>query len=155
MRRAERRRAECLQETPRTLSETDYLLGVSDEARQGALRFSYEPDGPFLASSPMKQIPPLVDLPRLLSATEHILSETDTDEDLRLLLAPGSSLGGARPKASVIDRDKTLSIAKFNRQDDDINSVLWEALSLTLAQKAAQLGIKPIEIHRMASAFMG
>lgn len=136
MRRAERRRAEQLKETPRTLREIDYLLSVNDESRQGALRFSYEPHGPFLALTQKRQIPPLVDLPKLLSATEHILSETDTDEDLRLLLAPGSSLGGARPKASVRDRDGTLSIAKFNRQDDPINTVLWEALALTLAKKS-------------------
>jgi serine/threonine-protein kinase HipA len=56
--------------------------------------------------------------------------------DLKLLLAPGSSLGGARPKASVIDKDKTLAIAKFPRKDDEYNSVLWEAVALTLAKKA-------------------
>ncbi|MBL4818296.1 MAG: type II toxin-antitoxin system HipA family toxin [Deltaproteobacteria bacterium] len=135
MRRAERRRAEHLHETPRTLWETDYLLGVSDEARQGALRFSIQKGGPFLASGDTK-IPPLLELPKLLAATEHLLSKTDTDEELQLLLVPGSSLGGARPKASVRDRDGVLSIAKFPRQDDDINVTLWEALALTLAKKA-------------------
>lgn len=139
MRRSERKRAEYLSETPRSLQESDYLLMVSDEARQGALRFSLKPEGPFLASSQITQIPPLVDLPKLLSAAEHVVSEIDTDEDLRLLLAPGSSLGGARPKASVRDRNGSLSIAKFQRQDDDINTVLWEALALTLAKKAGIL----------------
>jgi serine/threonine-protein kinase HipA len=75
-------------------------------------------------------------LPRLLSATERVQSDTDTDEDLRLLLAPGSSLGGARPKASVRDRDGHLAIAKFPSQGDEINAVLWEALALKLAAKA-------------------
>jgi serine/threonine-protein kinase HipA len=61
------------------------------------------------------------------------LSDTDSDEDLRLLLAPGSSLGGARPKASVRDRDGHLAIAKFPNKGDEINAVLWEAVALTLA----------------------
>jgi serine/threonine-protein kinase HipA len=78
----------------------------------------------------------LIELPRLLSAAEHALSDTDTDEDLRLLLAPGSSLGGARPKASVRDRDGHLAIAKFPNKGDEVNTVLWEAVALTLAANA-------------------
>ncbi len=92
--------------------------------------------GPFLAEHGPTKIPPLIELPRLLSAAEHVLSNSDTDEDLRLLLAPGSSLGGARPKASVRDRDGHLAIAKFPNQGDEINTVLWEAVALTLAKKA-------------------
>lgn len=139
MRRAERRRAEQVGEAPRTLLEIDYLLMVYDEARQGALRFSPTEGGAFLASDGEKRIPPLLELPRLLSAVQHVTAETDTDEDLRLLLAPGSSLGGARPKASVRDRDGQLSIAKFQHKDDEINCVRWEAVALTLAQKAGLL----------------
>lgn len=75
-------------------------------------------------------------MPRLLSAAERVLSDTDRDEDLRLLLAPGSSLGGARPKASVRDRDGHLAIAKFPNKGDEVNAVLWEAAALTLAAKA-------------------
>ena len=136
MRRAERRRAETAGETPRTLREIDYLLMVNDEARQGALRFAEAEGGPFLAEHGPTKIPPLIELPRLLSAAEHVLSNSDTDEDLRLLLAPGSSLGGARPKASVRDRDGHLAIAKFPNKGDEINTVLWEAVALTLAKKA-------------------
>ena len=136
MRRAERRRAETAGETPRTLREIDYLLMVNDEARQGALRFREAEGGPFLAEHGPTKIPPLIELPRLLSAAEHVLSNSDTDEDLRLLLAPGSSLGGARPKASVRDRDGHLAIAKFPNKGDEINTVLWEAVALTLAKKA-------------------
>jgi len=136
MRRAERRRAEGLGETPRTLGEIDYLLRVDDEARQGALRFAESEGGPFLAQHGSRRIPPTVELPHLLSAADHVLSDTETDEDLRLLLAPGSSLGGARPKASVIDRDGHLTIAKFPKGDDEIDAVVWEALALTLAAKA-------------------
>ncbi len=136
MRRAERRRAERAGETPRTLMEIDYLLMVDGEARQGALRFARQEGGPFLAEHEAVRIPPLIYLPQLLSAAEHVVGDTDSDEDLRLLLAPGSSLGGARPKASVRDRDGHLAIAKFPHKDDEINTVLWEAVALRLAEKA-------------------
>src|SRR5271165_6568927 len=136
MRRAERRRAERAGQTPRTVKEIDFLLLVDDEARQGALRFAEREGGPFLADQAPTKIPPLIDLPRLLSAAEHVVDDKDSDEDLRLLLAPGSSLGGARPKASVRDRDGHLAIAKFPSKGDEVNAVLWEAVALTLAAKA-------------------
>jgi serine/threonine-protein kinase HipA len=136
MRRAERRRAERAGETPRTLWEIDYLLMVDDEARHGALRFAEQEGGPFLAEHAATTIPPLIELPRLLSAVERVAADADSDEDLRLLLAPGSSLGGARPKASVRDRDGQLAVAKFPHQEDEINTVRWEAVALTLAAKA-------------------
>ena len=147
MRRAERRRSGDEGRTPGTLMETDYLLMVDDEARQGALRFAEREGGPFLAGPGQRKIPPLIDLPQLLSAAEHVLSGTDTGEDLRLLLAPGSSLGGARPKASVRDRGGHLAIAKFPNQGDEVNTVLWEAVALTLAAKA---GI-PVPVWRVAT----
>lgn len=109
---------------------------MDDEARQGALRFAAQADGPFLAPPRKDKIPPLVELPRLLSAVEHVLSDDESEDDLRLLLAPGSSLGGARPKDSVRDRDGQLFIAKFPNNKDEINTVVWEALALTLAAKA-------------------
>jgi len=136
MRRAERRRAEREGQTPRTVKEIDFLLLVDDEARQGALRFAEREGGPFLAEQAATKIPPLIELPRLLSAAEHVMDDKDSDEDLRLLLAPGSSLGGARPKASVRDRDGHLAIAKFPNKGDEVNTVLWEAVALTLAEKA-------------------
>ena len=73
----------------------------------------------------------------MLSAAEHVMAGTDADEDLRLLLAPGSSLGGARPKASVRDRDGHLAIAKFPNKGDEIDAVRWEAVALTLAARPA------------------
>jgi serine/threonine-protein kinase HipA len=136
MRRAERMRAKYAQETPRTLMEIDYLLQVDDEAREGALRFSLEPEGPFLAANQGRRIPLLIELPRLLSAATHVAADLESEDDLRLLLAPGSSLGGARPKSSVRDRDGSLSIAKFPRDDDEVKTVLWEAVALGLAEKA-------------------
>lgn len=136
MRRSENLSAKLTGDTPRTLSELDYLLGVNDEARQGALRFSLQPDGPYLMPKSEHSIPPIIDLPQLLSATERFLRDDETAEDLKILLAPGSSLGGARPKASVRDKDGHLAMAKFPKKDDEYNVVLWEAVALTLAENA-------------------
>ncbi len=136
MRRAERRRAERAGTALRTLQEIDFLLLVDDEARQGALRFAERQGGPFLREEGVKRIPPLVELPELLSAAEHVVEDKDTEEDLRLLFAPGSSLGGARPKTSVIEKDGQLAIVKFPRRDDEINTVVWEAVALALAAKS-------------------
>lgn len=136
MARAERRTARAEARAPRTLTELDYLLNVSDRSRQGALRFSAEPDGPFLAHSDADPVPPLIELPRLLAASDCINDGEDDDELLALLLAPGSSLGGARPKASVVDADGTLAIAKFPKRDDEIDIVRWEAVALALAARA-------------------
>ena len=136
--REERRQAREEKRAPHTLLEVDYLLGVGDIARLGALRFAEKEGGPFLATG--AQIPPLVQLPALLGAAMR-LSEDDggSDEDLRLLLAPGSSLGGARPKASIIDRSGQLAIAKFPQHGDQMRVTLWEAVVLALAKRAGIL----------------
>jgi serine/threonine-protein kinase HipA len=136
MRRAERRRAEREKTAPRTLFEIDLLLNVDDETRSGALRFAETEGGPFLAEAQGRRIPALVELPRLLSAAERVADDKEDDEDLRLLIAPGSSLGGARPKASVRDDDGQLAIAKFPHKDDTVDTVLWEAVALSLAREA-------------------
>jgi serine/threonine-protein kinase HipA len=136
MRRAERKSAQHGARAPRTLMEIDFLLMVDDEVRQGALRFALRPEGPFLAPADENRIPPVVNLPRLLAATERVADETDTDDDLRLLMVPGSSLGGARPKAAVRERDGQLAIAKFPQRNDETDVELWEALSLKLARQA-------------------
>jgi serine/threonine-protein kinase HipA len=136
MRRTERRRAAAAGTTPRTLSEIDYLLLVNDEARLGALRFADQVGGPFLAPDNESPVPPLITLPRLLSAAERVVDDSEDDEDLRLLFAPGASLGGVRPKASVREPDNSLAIAKFPHRDDEWNAVVWEAVSLSLAAKA-------------------
>jgi serine/threonine-protein kinase HipA len=132
--RDERRRAREEKHAPRTLLEVDYLLGVSDISRQGALRFAEHEGGPFLATG--VDIPPLIQLPALLSAAMRLSADDGgSDDDLRLLLAPGSSLGGARPKASIIDRDGQLAVAKFPH-GDLLPVTLWEAVALTLASQA-------------------
>lgn len=134
MRRAERRRTATAGEHPRTLQEVDYLLRVDDQARQGALRFALVESGPFLAADG-RRVPPMVALPKLLAAAQHVSAGDDTDDDLRLLLAPGSPLGGARPKASVRDRQRQLAIAKFPHPTDEYDVVAWEALALALAAR--------------------
>lgn len=134
--RGERHRAAAEGRPPRTLREIDYLLGVSDITRSGALRYKRDADGPFLAHG-AETVPPLIALSRLLAAAERVEADDETDDDLRFLLAPGSSLGGARPKASVRDRDGHLAIAKFPSRSDDTNVVRWEAVALELARRAA------------------
>lgn len=132
--REERRKAKLEGRAPHTLGEIDYLLAVGDIARQGALRFAETEDDPFLAES--VQIPPLLRLSELLNAALRLSADDGSDDDLKLLLAPGSSLGGARPKASVIDRDGNLAIAKFPQHGDLVPVSSWEAVALTLAGKA-------------------
>jgi len=136
MRRSERKNAEKEKRTPRVLREIDFLLMVDDEGRQGALRFKADENEPFLTTYHKNHIPPLVSVGKLLTAANHVLQDSDTEEDLHLLLAPGSSLGGARPKASVKDKDGHLAIAKFPRKDDEVDVIAWEAVALSLANKA-------------------
>ena len=153
MARAERRTARNEERTPRTLTELDYLLRVSDRSRQGALRFAETEGGPFLSDASNEPIPPLIELPRLLAASDGIALDEDSDEMLALLLAPGSSLGGARPKASVLDTDGSLSIAKFPKRDDEFDTVRWEALALTLAEHAG-IEVNPWRLERLDDRFV-
>lgn len=132
--RNERLRADAEGRSLRNLSEADYLLGVADISRQGALRFRQAEDGPFLADG--RGIPPLIRLGELLHAAMRVAADQDDDDDLRLVLAPGSSLGGARAKASVLDQAGQLSIAKFPQTDDPFPIMQWEAVALDLAHRA-------------------
>ncbi len=135
MRRAERRLADHEGRQIRTLTETDYLLGVADETRLGALRFRCVGEEVF--QSPVsKGVPAVIELGRLLQVTERILRNEETDEDLQIIFAPGSSLGGARPKASIIDQHGHLSIAKFPKETDEYSMETWEEIALRLAERA-------------------
>jgi len=138
MQRAERRLAEREGRQVRTLGELHYLLGVADETRLGALRFRWHGEEVFQASV-HDGVPALIELGHLLQITERIERDEETDEDLQLIFAPGSSLGGARPKASVIDQHGHLSIAKFPKESDDYSIETWEEIALRLAERA---GIK-------------
>lgn len=132
MQRAARRAAEREKRAVRALPESAYLLGVNDQTRLGALRFRWVGESEFQAS-PGTGIPALVDLGQLLAITERVLRDEESDEDLALIFAPGSSLGGARPKASVIDQHGHLSIAKFPKDTDEYSVEAWEHIALTLA----------------------
>ena len=111
-------------------------MGVGDIARQGALRFKEAPDDPLLASGDGANIPPLICLDELLNAAIRVAANGEDDGDLRLILAPVSSLGGARAKASVLDQQGELSIAKFPQADDTYPVMQWEAVALDLALRA-------------------
>jgi serine/threonine-protein kinase HipA len=142
--RAERVAAAAEGRSIRSLAEIDYLLGVSDLLRQGALRFTRTADGPFLATGREASIPPLVALPALLGASRRVLQDEESDADLALLLAPGSSLGGARPKAAVRD-GADLALAKFPAPNDDRDVVRWEWVALELARRAG-LAVPPARV---------
>ena len=148
MRRNERRRARSDGRQPRALRAIDFVTLVADEARLGALRFQDPRTGTFLSSTG-RSVPPLVDLPRLLAAASRVIDDEGTDEDLELLLAPGTSLGGARPKASVRGEDGHLLIAKFPRRDDEWPVTRWEAAAMALAERAG-VGVSPWRL-RMAA----
>ena len=135
MQRSERREAEKAGRAVRTITEADYVLGVADVARMGALRFRLVGDTAFQAPTE-DGVPAVIDLPRLLGSAQRILRDEDTDEDWRLIMAPGSSLGGARPKASVVDRQGQLHIAKFPKDNDEYSLETWEEIALRLAKRA-------------------
>lgn len=135
MQRAERRLAAREGRAVRTLAQSDYLLGVADETRLGSLRFRRLGEETFQAPTRVG-VPALIELARLLQITERILRDEETYEDLQLIFAPGSSLGGARPKASVIDQHGRLAIAKFPKETDDYSMETWEEIALRLADQA-------------------
>lgn len=126
---------------PRRLSSFDYLLGIDDYARMGALRFKEEADGDFINSTASLRIPPLTEIRSLEVAIKEIergelANELPEKRWINQLIQPGSSLGGARPKASVVDTDGTLCIAKFPSRRDDYDAGLWEHLCHLLATRA-------------------
>ena len=120
------------QQAATTVREVDYLLGVADETRQGALRFAVDDAEPYLGTG--SDVPRLVALPRLLRAADAVADDaTDDLAAVKELLAAGSgSLGGARPKASVRDGDELL-IAKFPHRSDAWDVMAWEKTALDLA----------------------
>lgn len=121
---------------PRKLNESDFLLGVYDESRMGALRFSLEAGGEFLSKDKTFATPPWVNLRTLENASLAFENDDSglNEQWLRELLAPGSSLGGARPKATVQAVDGALWIAKFPSKHDEYNSGAWEKVVHDLAR---------------------
>jgi serine/threonine-protein kinase HipA len=141
MRKREAALARKEQRKENMLFETDYLLGVYDEHRMGALRFKLEENTPFLNDNRQMAAPPFTSLRELEQASLK-LEENNSIEDpeyinwLNMLMAPGSSLGGARPKASVVDTNQQLWIAKFPSNYDDKNVGAWEMVLNDLAKQA-------------------
>lgn len=135
MNRREESRARERQEKPKKLLESDYLLGVYDESRMGALRFKTDLDGEFLSNDDEFATPPWTSLRELEQASLAFEADSNPLDTkwLKQLLAPGSSLGGARPKASVLAPDGSLWIAKFPSKHDDFNSGAWEMVVHDLA----------------------
>jgi serine/threonine-protein kinase HipA len=141
MQRKENLRARQEEGTARRLAEWDYLLGVHDETRLGALRLRSLNGGEFLDSDARMAAPPITSVRELQAASEGLERHIDEEDHpdyarwLSQLLAPGSSLGGARPKASVRDEAGHLCIAKFPSRADTRNMAAWEMLAHRLAAK--------------------
>jgi len=142
MQRRENLRAWQEGQRPRTLTEWDFLLGVHDETRLGALRFRVWPDGPFVDSDARLAAPPITSLREFQTASlqfeEHVNEEEHPEYArwLAQLFAPGTSLGGARPKASIRDEQGVLCIAKFPSRQDTRDMGGWELVANRLAAKA-------------------
>lgn len=127
----------------RALYASDYLLAVADTTRMGALRFKLEIQGSFVAQDTALSVPPMHQLRELeqvsLNFEDADVGDTQYVEWLQMLFAPGTSLGGARPKASVIDPAGNLWIAKFPSRNDEFDVGAWEGLVHELATKAGLL----------------
>lgn len=140
---------------PKKLMETDYLLGVHDLHRMGALRFKLEESGAFLDDNHALSAPPMSSLRELEVAASEvekpgINTSPDYSKWLNMLISPGSSLGGARPKASVLDEDGNLWIAKFPSRYDTYDVAAWEMLVYKLAMDA-DVNMAPCDIKRLNS----
>jgi len=143
---------------PRTarLGASDYLLGVHDAFRSGGLRYKRDVDGPFLDDREKSAAPPFVRLRELEVASHAVEDDPDghdpaVDEWLRILLAPGASLGGARPKATVVDAEGRLWIAKFPSRGDLFDVGAWELVVQKLAERAG-LRVPPSDARTFASS---
>ncbi len=140
MKRREAFKANQEQRRPNQLGEIDYLLGVHDINRMGALRFKTDLTGDFLDNQNRFATPPISSLRELEYASLQVEQDNTQDSDylkwLSMLISPGSSLGGARPKASVIDEHKQLWIAKFPSRYDDYDIGAWEFVAYRLAVQA-------------------
>lgn len=125
----------------RRLSSFDYLCGIDDFSRMGGFRFKEEPEGDYICTENNLSIPPLTSIRELIVASQEIEKSEESHELpekkwIQQLVHPGTSLGGDRPKAGVIDENQVLYVAKFPSRKDDYDVALWEHLSHQLAKKA-------------------
>ncbi len=140
---------------PKTLYEIDYLLGVYDESRMGALRFKTELDGDFLDNSQLTPTPPWSSIGDLQEAAKQFENDDKneaTKKWLGILMAPGSSLGGARPKANILDNNKNIWIAKFPAKNDTTDKAAWEYVAYQLAMKAG-INMAECKIQKIAGNY--
>ena len=125
----------------RRLSSFDFLTGIDDFSRMGGFRFKETLDGEFINADNSLRIPPLTDLRELIVASKEIEKSEDANtlpekRWIAQLVQPGSSLGGARPKANVVDTDRRIYVAKFPSLKDDYDAGLWEHFCHLLAKNA-------------------
>ena len=135
MNKRERILAEREGRKPTKLLDSDYLLGVYDETRMGGIRLKLDADGPFLSDDKETATPPWTSLRTLEEASRNFENDENalTDKWLNQLIKPGSSLGGARPKATVVDSKGQLWIAKFPSKNDENDTGAWEKITHDLA----------------------
>ena len=135
MNKRERILAEKESRKPSKLYDSDYLLGVYDETRMGGIRFKVNPEGPFLSDDKETAVPPWATLRTLEEASRNFENDETglTEKWLNQLIKPGSSLGGARPKATVVDTKNQLWIAKFPSKNDENDTGAWEIVAHDLA----------------------
>jgi len=141
----------------KTLMESDYLLGVYDENRVGGLRFKLSEDGDFLNQDRSLAAPPWTSINELQAASLKLEADGDAVDDehikwLNMLMAPGSSLGGARPKASIKDNNGNLWIAKFPSTGDDKDVGGWEMVTNALALKCG-LNVAEAKLEKFANQY--
>jgi serine/threonine-protein kinase HipA len=157
MKRREAAQARSEERSPRALRESDYLLGVFDGHRMGALRFKEAPDGPFLNDNKELASPPWTSIGELEKISlklegDEIIDKPDYLNWLMMLVNPGSSLGGARPKAGVLDDEKRLWIAKFPSKSDNKDVGGWEIVVHDLA-KSAGINMAESKIQKFSSKY--
>ena len=151
--RREQIRAQEEKRPVRKLSSYDYLLGIDDYSRMGGFRFKESPDGEFINCDATLRIPPLTDIQVLVAASMEVEKSEDRNllpdkKWLLQLVHPGTSLGGARPKAGVLNEEGELCVAKFPSRNDEYDIGLWEHLSHLLAKEA---GVEAAETQAIAT----
>ena len=155
MKRREAHLAKDEKRVVKNLNDIDFLLGVNDESRMGGLRFKLQKKEPFLNNDKTRPTPPWSSVRELQEGISLIESDKDNKEVrkwLSILLAPGSSLGGARPKANIMDAKGNLWIAKFPSKEDKMDKAAWEFLAYKLATKAG-IEMAECKIERISGKY--
>ncbi len=155
MKRKAAQQAREREENVPNLYDINYLLGVYDESRMGALRFKTELNGPFLDDDASTSVPPWSSVREMQHAADSFEDDgkdVDVKKWLAILMAPGSSLGGARPKANVLDEEGAIWIAKFPSKNDTTDKAAWEFLAFKLAIKAG-INMASCKLEKIAGKY--